>query len=59
MGSKESKLIRIYNVCNTSYAVLHGLVDMKVTCICLLKIASDSDGNLFLLLGELFKYFKF
>ena len=32
------------------YAVLHSLVDMKMTCFHLLKVASD--GNFYLLFGE-------
>ena len=32
------------------HALLHNLVDMRVTCIHLLKVASD--GNFYLLFGE-------
>ena len=46
----RSWLIRIYTVCHTTYAVLHSLVDMKMTYFHLLKVASD--GNSYLHFGE-------
>ena len=44
----RSWLIRIYTVCHTTYAVLHSLVDMKMTCFHLLKVASDGNFYYFL-----------
>ena len=38
------------NVYHAAYDMLHGLVDMIVTCFHMLKIASDGDFNL--LFGE-------
>ena len=47
----RSWLIMIYTVYHTTkYAVLHNIIDMKMTCFNLLKVVSD--GNFYLLFGE-------
>ena len=47
-------MISIYIAYHATYTVLHSLVDMKMTCFNLIKVASDGDFHL--LFGENYQH---